>query len=178
MTELRQRIKALRRENVQRRKFVPQLALRRIMTAEAVRSELAAAGVALHHQEEIAEKVVQSGVNIFAILILIGQAIDILKFIGNDELRDERLPFDIRALTDEILLPNADDFEEKQWEFMVPVFHRGTLNRSFKDKIILPFTSKAAEGQGAFGSVYRLQLDENHQQLDANFPREVGKSHA
>ena len=105
--------------------------------------------------------------------MLIDQAADVLRFIEADELQDVKLPFKIEVLKNEISVPNADDFDEKQWEFAAPTFVRGTLNRCFREKTILPFTAKSDEGRGAFGKVYRIQLHQEHQGPDSLFPQEV-----
>jgi hypothetical protein len=173
MDELRTCLKKLRRENIHHRRFIPGLLLYRVVTKDAIQKGLKTAGIAAHQQEEIATRVVQNGKKIFAILTLIEQAADILKFIEADELQDAKLPFNVEILKDEIGIFNADEFDEKQWEVIAPTFRRGTLNRCLNGKIILPFTFKEDIGHGAFGKVWEIELDQDHQELDNVFPRRV-----
>jgi hypothetical protein len=173
MDELKLLLKNLRRENIHHRRFVPELSLYQVLTKNAIRKGLGDAGISVHQQEEVTTKVAQNGRKIFAILVLIEQAADISRFIKTDELQDAKLPFKVEVLREEIGIPNADEFDEKQWEFTAPTFRPGTLNRCLKDKVILPFTSKKDEGRGAFGNVCRVELDQDHQRLDNSFPKEV-----
>lgn len=130
-------------------------------------------GISIHLQKEITTRIIRSGRRIFAVLVLIDQAADVLRFIEADELQDVKLPFKIEVLRNEVSIPNADDFDEKQWEFAAPTFVRGTLNRCFREKTILPFAAKSDEGRGAFGKVYKIQLQQDHQGSDSRFPQEV-----
>jgi hypothetical protein len=173
MDELKVHLKGLRRANIHHRRFIPELSLYRAVTKQAIGKALGHAGVEVHRQEEITIRVVQSGRKIFAILVLIGQTADILKFIEADELQDIKLPFKIEALRDEVKLPNADEFDEKQWEVTAPTFLCGTLNRCLNGKTILPFTLKEGAGHGAFGKVWEIELDEDHQQFEDTFPKRV-----
>ena len=175
MDEIRALIKGLRQENIYHRKFVPELSLRRAMTKEVIHKALGYSGINMHQQKEITARIIRSGRKIFAILILMNQIADVLRFIEADELQDAKLPWKVEVLKDEIAIPNADDFDERQWEFAAPTFIRGTLNRRFKEKMILPFIAKSDEGRGAFGKVYKLQLHEGHQGLDSSFPQQVSQ---
>ena len=169
-------IKNLRQENIHHRKFVPELSLRRTMTKDVIRQALEHSGVALYHRKEVATKVFRSGRKIFAILILTEQVAEILKFIEIDQLYDTRLPFESGTLRDEIAILNPTDFEETQWEFVAPTFVRGTLHRVFRDKTVIPFVSRSDEGRGAFGKVFSVQLQLDHQELNGAFPSEVSRT--
>lgn len=155
--------------------FVPELSLQKVMTKDVIFEALRDAQISAHRREEIATKVHQSGRKIFSILILIEQTVDIVKFIEADELEDVKLPFSNEFLREEIGMPDTIEFVEKQWEFTAPTFQRGTLNRRLKEKAILPFTMQKKMDKGAFGTVYMVELDQDHQQLDTIFPQKVSE---
>jgi hypothetical protein len=173
MDELRSSIKRLRRANIHYRMFVPELALYRIMTKDAISKALGDSGISTHRQDEIATRIAYSGRKIFAILVLIAQPASISKFIEADELQDAKIPFKVEVLKEEIKISEAYEFDEKQWEFAAPTFLQGTLNRCLKNRIILPFKLKKDVGRGAFGNVCLVELDQDHQELDGVFPKTV-----
>jgi hypothetical protein len=175
MNALKTLLKSLRQENIHHRRFVPELALRQALTSQIIGEALDDSEISQHNRAEVAARIIHSGRKIFSILALIDQAADVLKFIEADELEDVRLPFKIETLGREISIHEPQEFDERQWEFLAPTFIRGTLNRRFREQMILPFTIRTEEGKGAFGKVYRLQLQEDHQALDGSFPQEVGK---
>jgi hypothetical protein len=176
METARALIKDLRRENIHHRKFVPELSLWRTITKEVIRKALEHSSVTPYQQKEVATKIFRSGRKIFAILILTEQVTEVLKFIEADQLHDTRLPFELGTLRDEIAISNLTDFEETQWEFVAPTFVRGTLHRVFRDKAIIPFVSRSDEGRGAFGKVFKVQLQLDHQELNGSFPSEVSRT--
>jgi hypothetical protein len=143
------------------------------MTYEVVHEALQVAQISTHQQAEVATRVIQTGTKILAILALIECVAEVLKFIEADELEDARLPFRLEILKHEIGLNDPEDFEEKQWEITAPTFARATLNRTFHDKIILPFSVKIAAGRGAYGKVYTIRVPQDHLQDDNAFPQEV-----
>lgn len=166
-------IRSLREENISQRKFVPDHALHCLVSDEFIYRALEKANVASVQRTEVARKIAQGGKKIFAILILDDKFIDIFKFIESDELHDTKLPFKLDALRSELKMSDPEQFEERQWEFLTPTFVRGTLNRCFRDRIILPFVIKEEVAKGAFGTVYRLKLHAEHQTPQDSFPREV-----
>jgi hypothetical protein len=166
-------LKDFRRENADNRWFIPQLRLYQVMSKDTVRKALQDAGIKSYHLDEIAEDVFIHGIKIFAILILTDQAKHTFKFIEKGELHDQRLPFSLDILEKRLLLPFAKDFNERQWELTAPTFHRGTINKYLDNRSVLPFAEDERIGNGAFGTVYKIKLDHNHQQLKDHFANRV-----
>ncbi|KAI1497171.1 kinase-like protein [Biscogniauxia marginata] len=172
MPALRSDIRRLRRASVSRRWFVPELPFQALMTETAICSALVDSSVPSYQREEIAKKVFQHGIKVFGILVLVDCVDLVSKFIEMRQLKDAMLPFRKELLIGDIQLPEADanDFQERQWEFIAPTFTRGTLHRRFEEYIILPFTQEVRIGGGAFGVVYETTLDPVHQELGEVFP--------
>ncbi|KAK2836993.1 hypothetical protein FQN49_006513, partial [Arthroderma sp. PD_2] len=161
------RLKALRQPNFEQRRLIPQRALYGIMTADTIQEVVRECGIPAYRVQGTAEAITRGAHKIFAILVLIGRAELIAKFIEHDQLQqsqlDQKLPFDRRSL--EAFLPAsvAEEFEEKQWEFAAPVFHKQVLPRILEDNIILPFGRDREIGQGGFGTVHEVSLIADHQ---------------
>jgi hypothetical protein len=173
LDNLKCRLKDLRRENADNRWFIPQLRLYQVMSKDAVRKALQDAGIKSYHLDETAEDVFTYGIKIFAILVLTDQAKHTFKFIEKGDLHDQRLPFSLDILEKRLSLPFAKDFSERQWELTAPTFHRGTINKYLDDRFVLPFVEDERIGKGAFGTVYKIKLDHNHQQLNDRFANRV-----
>ena len=177
---LKLRIRALYCESKSWRWFIPDLAFYSVMTEDGIRGALS--NIQTHRntfqQEEIAQKVFQQGRKIFGILVLLDQATYVSQFIEADELEDTRLPFKQNILINDIGLPSLDaiEFEKKQWDLLAPTFYRGTLNRRFRDRTILPFVHDEPIGKGNFGTVYETELAKTHQVLSESFPERVSSS--
>jgi hypothetical protein len=179
MTELKDRLKNMRRKATAdgaTGRYIPELSLYSVLTADAIHEALNASQVNPHQREEIAQRVLQYGRKIFGILILLDQIPYIFKFAEALELDDSRLPFRSDVLNQEIGIPEPQsrDFEEKQWELLAPTFRRGTINRRFKKDIVLPFSKDTPISKGAFGTVYETVLDNEHQEFGHIFPEKVG----
>lgn len=156
--------------------FIPQLSLYQTLTNHAVRQALQGAGIESYRLDEITQTVLNCGIKIFAILVLINQVAQTLRFIEESEFHDQRLPFDLNSLYKRFSLASATiEFSERQWEVIAPTFHRGTINKIFNEKSILPFAKDFWIGQGAFGTVYQIELHSGHQQIEDHFPHKVCK---
>ena len=171
--DLKLRLKNLRRENADHRWFIPQLSLRDTLSKNALWEALKAADVDPNHLDEIAECIFASGINIFAVLLLTDQVGCVSKFIEMGELYDQKLPFSLGFLEQRPWIPSAKDFFERQWEVAVPVFSRGTINKCLDERSIIPFIRDKKIDKGGFGTVYEIELDHDHQQLDGIFPSRV-----
>lgn len=172
MDQLKSTIKNLRRKNASHRWFIPDLLFSSVITEDAIREALV--DWPSYQREETVEKV-KRGKKIFCILILLGHAAQLAKFIEADQLEDTKLPFKSEILIQEIHLSEeeARDFDERQWELVAPTFRRSTLNRRLGEGAILPFTQHKWIGKGAFGDVYEVTLDPSHQELGEIFPEKV-----
>ncbi|RYO75494.1 hypothetical protein DL764_010377 [Monosporascus ibericus] len=177
MDLLRSKIKGLRRRNAMRRPYIPILSLESVMTIDAIREALTNSDVPSYHLEETLDRVSRNGVKIFAILLVLNYQDELRKFIESDQLDDAKLPLSVEILTQDILLSEetAKDFEEKQWEFIAPTFCRGTLHRRLGDSAILPFTQNKRIGKGAFGTVYEVAIDTDHQALSDGFSEVIAR---
>ncbi|KAF2474368.1 kinase-like protein [Lindgomyces ingoldianus] len=167
--DLESRIKSLRRENADYRWFIPELLLREALSEDVVRKALLDVGAKPYHLDEIVKHVLTSGIKIFAVLVLTNQAAMTSKFIEEGEFQDHRLPFNLNTLDKQLSLPAAKDFYERQWEFTAPTFYRGTIHRLLNDRSVLPFTKDKRIGNGAFGTVYEIKLDQSHQKMEGAF---------
>jgi hypothetical protein len=59
-----------------------------------------------------------------------------------------------------------DNFCDRQWKFLVPIFTKDEYNRDFSEKYIFPFTSDGAVPKdGAFSSVFRVKIHPDHREL-------------
>ena len=172
-SDLKIRLKDLRRENSDHRWYVPQLPLCKALSEDAIRKALQDVGTKPYQLDEIVKHVLSHGIKIFAILVLTDQAAHVSKFIEACELHDVRLPFSLNVLDKQLPLPFSKDFYEKQWELSAPIFRRGTINKSLNDRSILPFTKDRRIGTGAFGTVYEIELDHSHQELEGPFQDKV-----
>lgn len=173
LNALKLRLKNLRRENSDHRWFIPLLALREVLLEDIIRKALQDTGIKSYYLDEMANHILPDGVKIFAILVLTDQAALTSKFIEEGEFHDQRLPFSLNILGKQLSLPSAKDFYEKQWELTAPTFYRGTIHKSLNDRSILPFTKDKRIGNGAFGTVYEIKLDQSHQQLNGLFQDRV-----
>jgi hypothetical protein len=122
---------------------------------------------------------------IFVILLWIGKAHDIEKFLGSDDLRDDHLPFKERPSSFPDLLksyPNCgsrpywEDFKEAQWRFCAPVLTDG-LDRIWHKDTILPFTKTPTSDSGSSGSVSKIEIEESHNKLNCSQILEVAHGH-
>lgn len=169
LKSLELRIKGLRRENADHRQFIPQLPLREVFSKDAIWKALHDSGIKRYQLDEMVDRILKDGIKIFAILVLTHQAGLTPRFIEEAEFHDQRLPFSLEILEKQLSLPSAKDFYEKQWELIAPTFYRGTIHKSLNSRFILPFVLDQRIGSGAFGTVYEIELDHDHQQLDDLF---------
>ncbi|KAI8628748.1 kinase-like protein [Xylariaceae sp. FL1651] len=177
MDNLKSAIKGLRRQNIAGYYYIPYRSLIAAMTADAIRDAFIDSSIPRYYQEETLNRVCKQGVKIFATLLLLGYPNHLSLFIEADQLDDAKLPLKAETLFEEIHLPKevANDFAEKQWELIVPTFQRGTLNRRFGANVVLPFTQDKRIGKGAFGTVYEVTIDEDHQAPGDSFPRIIAR---
>ena len=71
---------------------------------------------------------------------------------------DHRLPFSVEHLKKILPISVAEEFHEKQWEFVAPTFSRNTLPRCLEEDVVLPIVQEILIGHGGFGTVYRTLL--------------------
>jgi len=173
INNLKSRLKDLRRENADHRWFIPQLALCEALSEDAIWKALHDTRTKSYQLDEMVKHILTNGMKIFAVLVLTDQAALTSKFIEQGEFLDQRLPFSLDILGKQLSLPSAKDFYERQWELTAPTFYRGTIHKSLDNRSILPFVRDERIGNGAFGTVYKIELDHDHQQLQGQFQHKV-----
>ncbi|KAI9785126.1 MAG: hypothetical protein M1839_000764 [Geoglossum umbratile] len=170
MTQLRSQILSLRRQPADDdRHYIPHKPLYRLMTRDAVFDAAKGCGqIPLYHLDRIVDRIVKGGRRVFAILILREKEGFVSRFIEHDQLQnsqlDAQLPLSFETLR--LIVPEiVDDFYEKQWEFVAPIFSRDVVHRFLPKETRLPFTSDKVIGSGGFGVVSEIKLDQDHQRL-------------
>jgi hypothetical protein len=138
MEDLRSALKLLRKKVADGRHYIPDIALQRVMTTEAIQNALEDTSIQDQYIEQTAAHIFSSGIKIFAILVLTQQADCVLKLIECELLQDGKLPFD-EQFEGKSILSKADKFFKKQWEVKAPHFQYGTFNIILKPMARLPF---------------------------------------
>jgi hypothetical protein len=175
MDNLLEKIEELRftNKNCEGRFFVPEVELASLMLDSVVRTCLIELGLPRYQHEELVADIVKGARRCFAILLLMNHGSSIVRFFGDDSLQrarpDDRLPFHQGALA-KIFGVKPDNlkvrrFEEKQWDFAIPIFSRLLLTRDLEAEIILPFVLEERIGEGAFGIAYRTTIHSRSHQL-------------
>lgn len=154
--------------------FIPNGYIQQHITGEVVRQILEAVDIAKQHLGEALEFILEKARNTFAILVLIKEVPRIIRFIEIDfraSTIDDRLPLSFEELR--TLFPSspsspsvvAKEFYEKQRELTAPVFSESHLCRRLPDDTILPFVKETKIGEGAFGTVSKVEVEDSHLRL-------------
>lgn len=154
--------------------FVPEGALRRLLSSPEVQHEIPAilqnAKVEFYRQLEILDTINAGGYKIFGILVVIDQMQYITNFIETDLFLkrdlDSRIPLKLSDI--EAIIPcveSATKFYKVQWMFVAPVFGDDRSHRRLEDHAVLPFEKSEKLGQGGFGKVFKVTLHPDHQNL-------------
>jgi len=162
---LRDAIRRVRQRSCTSSYFVPEGCLQAILTADNVFREISNSNIEVRHREEVVQTILAGARKTFAILVIIHQVPCITAFMNRDQLLpstiDDKLPFSLSKLQ-EIMHHDADEFYEKQWEFIAPVFSRIRAHRLLDEDTILPFTHSTLLGVGGFGRVYETIIHPQH----------------
>lgn len=145
--------------------LIPQGSLEEVMTREIVHKAITACGKIERYQvEELVDFILRGAIKVFAILVLLkGEEELILRFVESDGLQkaalDARLPFhrsQIKALVPE---ETVEDFDDRQWEFIIPFFSKAIIHRVMVSRTRLPFTLDKDTGkEGGFGRIHEIQI--------------------
>ncbi|KAI0490093.1 kinase-like domain-containing protein [Xylaria cf. heliscus] len=108
---------------------------------------------------EAVDMIRNGGRKVFTILILIKEQEHIMSFLEYQSTRqpnatlDLQIPFSISDL--ESFLPSevAREFEEEQWNLVVPVIRKQLFHQRFEPRVRLPFIESRRLGGGGFGSL-------------------------
>ncbi|KAK6352409.1 hypothetical protein TWF730_009236 [Orbilia blumenaviensis] len=163
-----------------KRRFMPFQLFRSVLTPEKIEAsilDIEGFNMEFFEKNDVIKWVTSHGRRIFGILVLLGgKEHFITKFIGRDfqgTKFDEKLPFSIAELED-IAPEIAEEFYERQWEFVSPVWSKNAMHRELPSDVRLPFTKNERLGQGGFGVVYEITLHPQHQRM-ALFPENKGQ---
>ena len=168
MDALRDEIKVLRCQNIERRHFIPQEALYAILGLENIRTVLKDQGIEKEQLEELAQNITHGKRPIFGILVCIRKFRSILKFVKIDHFQyqpshlDHKLPFEKEDLGKLLPPPLQRSFMSSNGSSS-PVSSKSTLPRYLEDDTVLPFLQEEVIGQGGFGVVYKVLLHETQQ---------------
>lgn len=169
MDHLQKAIQQLRRKNYQSRYFVPRKALLNLLQREVVMAALKDK-IPPRYLGDVTDSVYRNGLLTFAILGVINGLEYITKLIEQDQLQrgqlDYKLPYDEGYLQGIIGDFHSEQFVERQWEFIAPVFSPFVVQRHLADDMILPFMKEKRIGRGSFGLVYHVTIDADHQEWD------------
>ena len=155
-------------KNIDSRYFIPDRALRDILSEEAVYDHVQTMAVEPYHRREIIEAIANRGKRLFAILILLGEESSLVKFMERDQMAkeydlDSRLPLTLKDL--QMILGSgttASLFYEKQWELLPPYFCEDKSHRLFHEDTVFPFVGIERLTEGGFGEVSKVTLNEAH----------------
>lgn len=164
MDSFRNRITALRCQNNERRFFIPRNDLYAELTLDVVHDILKVENIEKESLDELTRSIVQGKRAVLGILVCIRSVKSILEFVKVDGFQnqpmhlDHRLPFSAEHLKKILPISVAEEFHEKQWEFVAPTFSRNTLPRCLEEDVVLPIVQETLIGHGGFGTVYRTLL--------------------
>lgn len=177
MEEILEEIHNLRfaNQNVDRRYFVPEVALFEIMTISRVKHCLECLKFPLHELNVLTDDVMRGSRKCFAILLLMSKGEIIKDFITHDDLLrvspDDRLPFNSETLKKYFRVPENSPlirmFMEKQWDFATPTLSRQLLSRELNPDAILPYLHEETAGNGSMGRVLKVTLHTKSHRLPA-----------
>ncbi|KAF8537379.1 kinase-like domain-containing protein [Trichophaea hybrida] len=155
--------------------FIPEGALRRLLSSPEVQNEIPTilqnAKIEFFRQTEFLNTINAGGYKIFGILVVTNQIQYITNFIETDQFLnrelDSRIPLlkigDIEAIIP--CVKGATEFCKTQWMFVAPVFDDDRSHRRLHDLAVLPFLKSEPLGRGGFGSVFKVTLNQDHQNL-------------
>ncbi|KAF3915108.1 hypothetical protein ABW20_dc0100546 [Dactylellina cionopaga] len=167
LQEVKQKLTGLFVENSDRKRFIPLRSLDALFSEPVVRQCIAESGIRADKREEVTANIIRGGKRVFAILIRIDSVPSINDFLEHDQFMrrplDARLPFSENELRSILNDYSSREFFWHQWEVSVPTFTADLSHRSLHDNTIFPFTSSECIGEGGFGRVFQITLDEGSQ---------------
>ena len=168
MGSLVQSLLAARVKNIDSRYFIPDSALERILSSEAIHHSIQKTTIEVYRRREIIDAIVNGGKRLFAILTLLGEEFSLVNFIERDQMvktydLDSRLPLTLEDL--QKILPSgttASLVHEKQWEVLAPLFREDKSHRIFDEDTVFPFIGLEGLAEGGFGEISKVTLHEFH----------------
>ena len=153
------------------RSFIPDSKLVSIVTSTDIDECLREAGInPASLRAEVKHAIENGGQNTLAILAMLQfrPVKLIFNFLRNDQLLEQGLDSKqvvamlerkLSILGDESI---AKQFIEIQWATTSPLFREDLSHRELRYRTILPFIRNKERGQGGFGTVYEVTLDQVH----------------
>ncbi|EUC34846.1 hypothetical protein COCCADRAFT_35545 [Bipolaris zeicola 26-R-13] len=191
-TQLRKKLAEATIKTHRQLKFIPRSHVKKIVTAEAVQIELDRSNYPTFrriHRDPVTTDDYSAYRKILAILYLIKKPSKIRMFVQYG-VCDKDLPLvkcnssnnpyyspELRSRNNHLAQPiifrrrdYADDFLEKQWTVLAPVFAKSEEDRNahivLESDEILPFISQSeVTRQGGFGDVYKTEIHPDHHSL-------------
>lgn len=168
-------------DDLSRRKYIPNSELRKIVARDNIITELN------KHQKRwslkrmrqnstsLANRILESGQKLFVILVNLRLSRGV-KDLLDAGFTDEDLPLSKRGdhlssaidraksfkWPTEWELENLDDFVEKQWLVLAPVFATEGVHRTLAPECPLPFVSVVEAQNGPHNVVYKVSVDPSH----------------
>ncbi|ROV87924.1 hypothetical protein VSDG_09444 [Cytospora chrysosperma] len=158
--------------------YVPEGCLERLITKESIIREFTRndkAGGEKHADTDLLDYILRSARKLLAISLLTGvngsELHKAMKMFKSSGIKDTKLPI---KFTDPLEPPwsqqaqlwtaiKRNDFGEKQWRFLVPIFREDEIKLEIESLHILPFTLATTETkQGTFGNVWEVEIHESH----------------
>ena len=169
MGDLGRNLKQALVKNVDSKFYLPEQALLRILTDDAVEKCIRCADIEEYRRHGCIRAVLGGGRRVLALLIMLNKVEVVQKFVETDQLPrethlDSRLPFEREALQ-RILGDDIDvifDIMKTQWEVMTPYFQEDQIHRRFQADVVMPFIHSEWKGGGGFGDVFEVTLPDTH----------------
>ncbi|CZR67835.1 uncharacterized protein PAC_17734 [Phialocephala subalpina] len=181
LNNLDDRIYRLGQRNDHNHKYIPEGTLEGVLDEPCIRELLKRQcfGISLSDHENVANRVINGGRKILAILIHIRATGCLRAFLSrsdNNNSIDSRLPLNIRTIKEFLPDPlKAERFDTHQWKFLAAVLREDDFLREYNTNMIFPYLKdNKASTQGASSDLYELQIDTRHwEPLDSSLKRSL-----
>lgn len=169
MAALREKLLELQRESRcsrERKSFYSPHDVRAFLTLDRIR-ECIALIPSLHGDprdgHRFSSLIWETSLTIFAVLLLNGHEHHIVDFLYRRET-DSRLTYTLDGL---YFLPPvvAREFVNRQWELRPVILKKGEIHHDLDPREVLPFLDDQEVGQGGFGTVFKVRLENTCQSL-------------
>ncbi|KAI1754171.1 kinase-like domain-containing protein [Xylaria castorea] len=158
---VRSRIKELRRTNIEGRWFIAESSVADCLPRQVLKGLLAKI-IEPWGVKQAVDAIENCGRKVFTILILIKEQRHIMSFLESQSsthpntILDSQIPFSISALQGFLPSDVAREFEEEQWDLVVPVIRKQLFHQRFEPRVRLPFIESLKLGDGGFGNVFEI----------------------
>ncbi len=176
--KIRRQIREIRQENADGQHFITSGPLDACLSQEAVLRTLPHCAVEKWREYEIADIIEKGAKKVLATLLLLKEENQFIRFIENEMLPnrplDSQLPFAKKTLKS-IIPDAADEFFEKQWEFVPTFFSQRLSHRYLPKNAIFPFIKCEPLGSGAFGETEAVTIAAGNHEFEGMESLQVRK---